>query len=116
MKYQIDIERLNSIILEYISDEYIPDYGWLTSREYKEDIKIWGEIEFYVNDRSSYSYHKSFRGHNNILIIDRQIVDRLTRMFGNIWIPVFTNWFSDNTSLPIQSVGTYEQYHVKILA
>jgi len=116
MKYQIDIERLNSIILEYISDEYVPDYGWGSPYNYKEDIKIWGEVEFYVNDRSSYSYHESFKGYNNILIIDRQIVDRLTRMFGDMWISVFANWFSGNTSLPIQSVGTYEPYHVKILA
>ena len=116
MKYQIDKQRLNDLILEYISDEYVPDYGWVSSYNYKEDIKIWGEVEFYVNDISSYSYHKSFKGYNNILVISNRIVDNLTKMFGNMWIPVFANWFSTNTSLPTQSVGTYEQYHVKILA
>lgn len=116
MKYKIDIERVNQVILDYISEEYVPDYGWSSDYNYKEDIKIWGEVEFNVNDNVSYSYHKSFYGYNNILIINRKIVDRLTRMFGDLWISVFANWFTKNTSLPIQSVGTYEPYQVKLLA
>ena len=116
MKYLIDKQRLDDLILEYISEEYVPDYGWGDWYNYKEDIDIWGEVEFYVNDVSRYSYYKSFKGYNNILVIRKGIVDKLTDMFGNLWVPVFANWFSENTSLPIQSVGTYESWDVRILA
>ena len=116
MKYIINKQRLDDLILEYISDEYVPDYGWGDPYNYKEDIDIWGEVEFYVNDVSRYSYYKSFKGYNNILVIRKGIVDKLTKMFGNMWISVFANWFSENTSLPIQSVGTYESWDVRILA
>ena len=116
MKYLIDKQRLDDLILEYISEEYVPDYGWGDWYNYKEDIDIWGEVEFYVNDVSSYSYHKSFKGYNNILVIRNRIVGKLTKMFGNMWISVFANWFSENTSLPIQSVGTYESWDVRILS
>ena len=116
MKYSISKEKLNSLILKYISEEYIPDYGWGDSYQYKEDMDRWGEVEFYVNDVSRYSYYKSFKGYNNILVIRKGIVDKLTDMFGNLWVPVFANWFSENTSLPIQSVGTYETWDVRILS
>lgn len=116
MKYLIDKQRLNDLILEYISEEYVPDYGWTSDYNYKEDIKIWGEVEFYVNDISCYSYHKSFKGYNNILVINNGIVDRLTKMFGNLWIQVFAEWFTKNTSLPIIWVGTYESWDVRILS
>ena len=106
MKYQIDKQRLNDLILEYISDEYVPDYGWGDQNYYKEGIQNFGEVEFYINDYISFVYKDRFMGHEKILLIRGEIANRLTLMFSNLWVPVFKKWVMDNTGIKINVVAS----------
>jgi len=106
MKYNIGLEKLNSVILDYISEEYIPDYGWGEQNDYKELIQNFGETEFYVDDYISFVYKDRFMGHEKILLIRSEITNRLSSMFSNLWVPVFKKWVMDNTGIKINVVAS----------
>ena len=102
MNYTIGEDRFNKFVLDYISEEYIPDYGWLSHDEYKTEIRNFKSYEFSVNDRVLFIYY----GDTKNLHIFHDINDSLTLMFGKLWIPILKKWFTDNTGLEIKKINT----------
>lgn len=118
MKIVISESKLESLITDYLDDIYVPDYGWSYPDVYQKDVEQYGDINFFINDRDSYLYYgcnanagpedEFFAGYGHLhnykcplLLIYPKVGEELTRMFGNIWKPVFKKWFEDNTGLEV---------------
>ena len=96
MKYIISESKIESVIREYLDDNYYPDYGWLEPEVYKEEFEKWDEIYFEVNDHARYKYVSG-------KLTVGQSPD-LDGYFGKLWRPVFITWFENTFSLPIKTL------------
>ena len=91
MKYIISESKIESVIREYLDDNYYPDYGWLEPEVYKEEFEKWDEIYFEVNDHARYKYVSG-------KLTVGQSPD-LDGYFGELWRPAFIKWFEEHTGL-----------------
>lgn len=102
MKILISENKINWLIREYLDDEYYPDYDWGPELHdfYKKDVKRYGGYEFEVNDKIAYAYYDS-GFYDKTLIIFPWLSEKLTSLFNNKWLPVFKEWFEDNSGLKV---------------
>jgi hypothetical protein len=107
-------EELNEFIYQYLTEEYHPDYGWGPELHdfYKEDVRIHGSYEFPINDRIGYAYLGEWDGYDYLhtLMIAEWLTNELTSLFGDKWIPVFKQWFEDNSGLEVREIDLDEKY------
>ena len=108
MKYIISESKLDSIIYDYISSNFYPDYNFDSFEMYKNSVDKWSYFDFNVNDNSAYVYfgNKSAYYKPKTLLIHLWLSNRLTELFGDNWIPTFARWFEDNVGLPVEHVET----------
>ena len=104
MKFVISESRLDSLIYDYISSNFKPDFAWQEPAWYKKEAKRWGYIIFDYELRPAFKYYY----HDNPLIdkpktllVRDWLVKRLDELFGNKWEPIFVKWFEDNTGLDV---------------
>ena len=101
MKYLISESKIESVIRKYLDDNYIPDWGWLEPEQYKEEFERWGELYFEINDHTRYTY------------LDGKLTvgesPDLDGYFGDVWRPVFPQWFEDNTGLEVHEYKVLER-------
>jgi len=100
MKYIISESKIESVIREYLDDNYYPDYGWLEPEVYKEEFENWDEIYFEVNDHARYKYVSG-------KLTVGQSPD-LDGYFGKLWRPVFIKWFEEHTGLKVHEFKVIE--------
>ena len=121
MKIIISENRVNQIIRKYLDETFYPDYGWANPDVYQKDVKQYGDVNFFINDRDSYIYYgcnagagpedgffESY-GHLNhykcpLLSIYPRVSEELTSLFGDKWKSVFKEWFEENTKLPVAQI------------
>jgi hypothetical protein len=122
MKYIITESKLENAIMEYINNtNIIPDYGWSTPEEYKEELNRWGEVMLYLNDDTSFRYFGCNSGDNEddmdfspsgrlyhfecpLLQVWPSVSYQLNNLFGDLWKPVLKKWFEENTGLEVSEI------------
>jgi hypothetical protein len=112
----LDEEGYDNLIYQYLTENYYPDYNWGPKLHnfYKKDIKQYGLYEFLVNDVPSYVYLGEWDGYDYLytLSISEWIVDELTTMFGDKWIPTFKKWFEDNSGLEVREIDLNDKFNL----
>jgi hypothetical protein len=121
MKVIITEHRVDKIIRKYLDDDYYPDFGW--GDNYQEMVDKFGDLVFFINDMGSYVYYgcnanagpqnKFFEDYGSLhnykcplLSIYPRVGEELTSLFGNRWLPVFKEWFEENTGLKVTQIIT----------
>jgi len=124
MKIIISENRVNRIIRKYLDETFTPDYGWgnnTRNGSYREDVDRYGDVVFFIDDQDTYIYFgcnanagpedEYFAGygylHNYecpLLLVYPRESETLTSLFGNKWLPVFKEWFEENTGLEVTQI------------
>ena len=121
MKIIISENRVNQIIRKYLDETFYPDYGWANPDVYQKDVKQYGDVNFFINDRDSYIYYgcnanggpedEFFAGYGHLnhykcplLSIYPRVGQELTSLFGNKWKPVFKDWFEEKSGLHVAQI------------
>ena len=108
-------EELDELIYKHLTENYYPDYNYWGPELhdfYKEDVRIHGSYEFPINDRIGYAYLGEWDGYDYLhtLMIAKWLTNELTSLFGDKWIPVFKQWFEDNSGLEVREIDLDEKY------
>ena len=124
MKYIITESKLESAIISYLDENFIPDYGWNNNTihpTYQHHLDKWGDVVFFINDTDSYIYYgcnanagpedEFFAGYGHLhnyecplLSIYPRVSEQLNNYFGDMWKPVFKKWFENKVNLPIKTL------------
>jgi hypothetical protein len=104
-------EELDEFIYQYLTNNLYPDYNWGSEDEplkqqIKRNIKSYGHQTFYINDDDAYSYFGEWDGYDylSLLVINKWVINELTSIFGDKWIPTFKRWFEDNSGLEVREI------------
>jgi hypothetical protein len=107
----LDGEELDEFIYKYLTDNLYPDYNWSPEDEplkqqIKRNIKSYGTQTFYIDDVDAYSYFGEWDGYDylSLVVINRWVIQELTSLFGDKWIPTFKRWFEDNSGLEVREI------------
>jgi len=113
MNVKLPKERIINIITKYLDRDVEPDYSWGPELHdfYEEDVKRHGSFDFVINDKLSYSY---LGGSGQFecqycLFIEDYLSNRLTNLFGNLWIPIFKEWFEINSGLKVTEMSVFNK-------
>ena len=124
MKIIISENRVNQVIRKYLDETFYPDYGWNENTRhgsYQEDVDRYGDVVFFINDKDSYIYYgcnanggpedEFFAPYGHLhnykcplLSVYPSVSEKLTSLFGNKWLPVFKEWFEENTGLEVAQI------------
>jgi hypothetical protein len=127
MKYIItetQKDRLEKIIIDYFEKNIIPSNGWKSKKEYEKEIgyndgelfinlsEIDDTEDFYDDEHIWYSECNNDNlseplpeGHCPLLELTSSLYHRLDGYFGDIWRPLFKEWFTNKTGLPIIQIS-----------
>ena len=104
-------EELDEFIYQYLTNNLYPDYNWGSEDEplkqqIKRNIKSYGHQTFYINDDDAYSYFGEWDGYDylSLLVINKWVINELTSIFGDKWVPTFKRWFEDNSGLEVREI------------
>lgn len=104
MKYIITESRIKDAIVKFLDIHYVPDDGWRKKIIYDE-LNSYGYTDFWVNGDLPYSYFMRYPGRNpHTLELVKKMSDQLFSFFGNLWIPIFKDWFEQNTGLMVKEI------------
>lgn len=124
MQIIITENRINQIIRKYLDETFYPDYGWNENTRhgsYQEDVDRYGDLVFFINDQDSYIYYgcnanagpedEFFAGYGHLhnykcplLLVYPSVGEKLTSLFGDKWLPVFKEWFEENSGLEVAQI------------
>lgn len=127
MKYIItedQSDRIKSYVIEYLDKNLTPFKGWDPTKEYKERLKHNdGELFLKLNvirDFGSFeeNNHMWYSTCDNpdvsfydmecpLIALPKGHLSALEGYFGNMWKPIFIEWFQNNTGLKLKNV----RYH-----
>jgi len=110
MKFIKTESRIVQIIVDYLDENFIPNYGWATIDYYRSQVAKWNNYNFLIEDDEAYAYYREYDGNQNVLAVNDWLTDKLTALFGNKWPPVFRQWFEEATSLKVKTF-LYEREH-----
>jgi hypothetical protein len=93
------------LIYKFLEEKYTPDYGWDTFEHYDDEVASHGIYKFTVNDELMYQYTEYGNG-ETLLYIFSDAYDEMEDIFGvnELWLPIFKNWFENNTGLKVYRV------------
>lgn len=121
MKYIIteqQVERLKQTILNYFEENLTPLDGWQTTKEYEKELKS-SKHELFIflveGDESGDDEHMWYATHKNrhatipkesspLVALPEGRFNTLEGYFGDLWKPLFIDWFKENTGLPLKTV------------
>ena len=121
MKYIISeqqVESLKQTILNYFEDNLTPYDGWQSSSEYKKELKS-SDYELFLflveSDGSGEEDHMWYATYKNphatipkesspLVALPDSRFNALEGYFGDLWKPLFIEWFKKNTGLPLKTV------------
>ena len=119
MKYIIteqQIERLEQTIWDYIDGHLTPYEGWESPKSYSRDVEDVGEIFFFLveSNGNGEDEHMWYSDCDAPLVTDGCPVialpsakyEALDAFFGDMWKPIFLEWFKSHTKLPIVKVDS----------
>jgi len=93
------------LIYKFLDEKYTPDYGWDTFEHYVDEIDRYGIYKFAVNDELMYQFTEYGNG-ETLLYLFSDAYDEMEDIFGvdELWLPIFKNWFENNTGLKVYKV------------
>jgi hypothetical protein len=105
MRYIITESKLNSLIYDFLTSNYYPDYNWGPELHdfYREDVSKYGYFDFMINDGSAFDYSRD----SKTLGIRDWVYENLDDLFGDLWEPIFVKWFENNSGLPVGDLIRY---------
>ena len=125
MKYIIteqQEEKLIDAIQKYLDSHLTPYEGWESLKEYIKELRnSGGELFLFLtdNDGDGEGEHMWYSICNNknlggpltegtcpLVALPDAKYDALNDFFGDIWKPIFLEWFNHNTKLPIVKVDS----------
>jgi hypothetical protein len=112
MNVKLPKESLIKIITTYLDREVEPDYSWGPELYdfHREDVRRYGSFDFQINDKVSYSYGGENRFEcQYCLYIEDHLSDQLTNLFGNLWIPIFKEWFEMGSGLEVTEMSVFNK-------
>ena len=126
MKYLITESKLNSAIYEYIDQLFHNGYNIRMEAAEDEDgnpieyaydfiqenggfgfLFTWTGKEYYETEgrETVTSFGKKWIDYAPVIeIAEDEIINQLKGMFGEMWVPIFKQWFTDTFSLPVKTV------------
>lgn len=109
-------EEINDFIYQYLTEGFYPDYNWGPELHdfYRKEIEQYGIYDFLINDAPAYAYLGEWDGYDYLytLSITKWVINELTTIFGDKWIPVFKKWFEDNSGLEVREMDMKNIYNV----
>jgi hypothetical protein len=124
MKYVItesQHEKLKDLIWDYLDCHLTPYIGWESPKSYEMDIEEIGEIFFFlvesIGDGEDEHMRYSACDNNNwfrhlpeddcpVVSLPSAKYEALDAFFGDMWKPIFLEWFKFHTKLPIVKVNS----------
>lgn len=123
MKYIIteqQAENLKQTILNYFEENLTPYDGWETTSQYMNELRDSGyEIFLFLVDTdeqgadehmwytTSKNTHVRIPKKNSPLVaLPDNRFNSLEGYFGDMWKPLFIEWFQKNTGLPVKTVDS----------
>jgi len=105
MNYIVNESKLNNLILNYINQNFHPDYDWGPELHdfYRNEIDKYGSYNFTIDEERAYDFHKDW-GEGPELVVHEFVTDQLNGLFGKHWSPVFKDWFEKNSGLKAESM------------
>lgn len=112
-------QKLRDTIITYLNEHLTPPQGWETPQYYAEEIEEEGELYInYSNDdeelsgldlwystcNNQYLSEPLPKGDCPLVTLPNIKYDSLEGFFGNIWKPIFKEWFQHHTGLPVTQV------------
>lgn len=120
MKYIIteqQQDKLYKSVIMWLDENLTPYDGWDSHKSYRKAVKLDDEVFFNFDDDFKDDNHMWYskcdnhnlggpipEGHCPVVTIPRTKYDALNGYFGNLWRPVFKQWFEHNTGLPVIQV------------
>jgi len=109
-KYTIGEGKLKEVIMNHFDsyfdvknlDSYTQDDepNLVSIRNIKNDnVMVWYDKEYFINP------HSTFGKRAPVVSIENEYLDPLDSMFGDLWKPIFKEWFEKNFNLPVNFVG-----------
>jgi hypothetical protein len=130
MKYvvtQKQIDGLRETILNYLDNNLTPYDGWESPKSYKKEredagevflhfvetgngIESWGdEPHMWYSDCDNPNLSEPLpKGQCPLVAIDSSKYEALDAFFGEIWKPIFLEWFRSHTGLMIKHVDVQD--------
>jgi hypothetical protein len=105
MKVILSENKIKDVIYKHLTNNYYPDYNWGEELHdfYKKDVYRHGFVTFTINDDEAFSYLDT-PVRDKILVISQWLWDELTNLFGRLFVPVFIEWFENNSGLPVKTI------------
>ena len=114
-------KRLIKQIIKYLDDNLTPYIGWESTKEYKKGLKLNDNelfLHFTEDDDDYDDNHMWYSLHTNpnvslkkedcpIVLIPDPIANSLDGFFGEVWKPIFIQWFQKNTGLELKKVDNF---------
>jgi hypothetical protein len=111
LRFRIITEsKHEEVILNYLNKVVHPDYDWGPElhKFYRDEVTVWGEHDFYINDVVGYSYVGNYYRKDSeylyLLLIQPWLFGQLTSLFGSRWKPIFKEWFEKNSGLEVREM------------
>ena len=126
MKYiitEVQDNRLRQIIWNYLDTDLTPYEGWRNRNDYATAVDFDGEIFLHLYQSEGWGedphmWYSTCDNHNldnpipegecPVVTIPSFKARALEDYFGNMWKPIFLEWFNSNTKLPIVKVESQD--------
>jgi len=110
-------KKVKETVINYLDNNLTPVYGWDNKELYAEELEEDGEVFFHLDDDvdltiwytgcdNGYLSEPLPKGKCPVAVIPTNIYDSLEGFFGNLWKPIFKQWFQHHTGLPIKEVDS----------
>jgi len=121
-------ERIKDLITIFLKSHFTPKDGWLPLEEYQKELNLndglllinfdsiddddiidyddYHHMAYQVYDEDYDSYYS--KEECPVAILPDENFNELTEYFGDIWKPIFIEWFTENTGLPLKTVKSFK--------
>ena len=101
-------KEIDEMITCYLDQNLYPDYNWGPDLFdfYKNEVKTYGFVDFYINDDVAYIYWANDKGRtpNSIEFVDEPLIKFMNKTFNKRWIGPFKKWFEKNSDLKVNDI------------
>ena len=112
-KKKVNRKAMPTADFRELCKKYALEQVQIQKQQFKRNLKSYGIQNFYVDyDKDAYSYFGEWDGYDYLylLSINRWVVNELTSLFGDKWIPVFKRWFEYNSGLEVRKIDLKNRY------
>jgi len=116
---EVQKQKLRDTIINYLNNHLTPPQGWESPQYYAEEIEEETELFINYNDDDEETSDQDLwyctcdnqylseplpKGQCPLVTLSTTKYDALEGFFGNLWKPIFMEWFEHHTGLPVKQV------------